>query len=72
MIILVMSESVKFFSLSNPLELRPDHFPGWICKPGGINEDPTVWINGVRPPPKYVFKNNASSINSKIQPTQTQ
>jgi hypothetical protein len=35
---------------------------------GGINKDPPVWLYGARPPPKYVSKNNISSMNSKIQP----
>ncbi len=27
---------------------------------GGINMDPTLWLNEARPPPKYVFKDNMS------------
>jgi hypothetical protein len=37
-----MSELVKFFSLSIPLELCSDHFPSLLCRPEGINKDPTV------------------------------
>ena len=37
--------------MSNSLELCPD-------QPGGSNKDPTVWLDGARPHPKYVFKNN--------------
>jgi hypothetical protein len=37
----------------------------------GINKDPPVWLDGARPPPKYVFKNNMSWMNSKIEPTLT-
>jgi hypothetical protein len=62
----VKSELVEFLSWSNPLELCSDHFPGWLCWPEGINEDPTVWPDGTRPPHKYVLKNNLSSTNSKI------
>ncbi len=50
-----LARLVKFLGLSNPLEL---------CWPGGINEDPTVCLDEVRPTPKYVFKNNLSSTNS--------
>ncbi len=32
----------------------------------GLNKDPTLLLNGARPPPKYVFKNNMSLANSKI------
>ncbi len=56
---------VKFLSLSNPLELCSDHFPGWLCWLGGISKDPTVWLDRVRPPPKYTFKNNMSLKNAK-------
>ncbi len=28
--------------LSNPLELRSDHFPGWFCQPGDPNKIGTV------------------------------
>jgi hypothetical protein len=57
----IMSYIVKFCSLSNPLELCPDHFFSW---PGGINKYSTVWLDGARPPPKYIFKNNMSLMNS--------
>jgi hypothetical protein len=39
-----------------------DHFPGWFYWAGDINKDPTVWLDGARPPPKYVFQNNMSSM----------
>jgi hypothetical protein len=58
---LVMSELVKFFSLSNPSKLCSRHFPGQLGCPDGTNEEPTVLIAGARPPPKYVFKNKMSS-----------
>ncbi len=32
----------------------------------GINKDLTVWLDGARLPHKYVFKNNMSSMSSKI------
>ncbi len=51
-----MPEFVKFLNLSNPSELCSDHFPGWLCWPGGINKDPTVWLDGARPPPEHIFK----------------
>jgi hypothetical protein len=60
-----MSEIVNFFSWSNPLELCSDNFSGWLWHLGGINKN-TVWLDGTRPPPKYVFKNNLSLTNSKI------
>jgi hypothetical protein len=63
---MVFSEFVKFLSLSNPLQLCSDHFSDRLCEPGGINMDPTLWLNGARPSPKYVFKNNMSLSNSKI------
>jgi hypothetical protein len=49
-------QNVKFSSLSNPLELCSDHFIGQRCQPGGINKDPTIWIDGARLPLKYIFK----------------
>ncbi len=61
-----MSKLVKFLSLSNLLELCSDHFPSWLCKLRGVNKDPTVWLDGARPPPMYNFKNNMSLTNSKI------
>ena len=27
-----------------------DHFPGWLHWPGGLNKNPTVWLDGVIPP----------------------
>ena len=39
---LVMSEMVKFLTLSNPLELCSDNFFGQLCQPEGINKDPIV------------------------------
>ncbi len=59
-----MSESLQFFSRSNLSELRSDHFQVWLCRPAGINKDPSVWVDEVRPLPKYVFKNDMSSKNS--------
>jgi hypothetical protein len=64
-ILLVMSGLVKFLSLSNSLELCSDHFPSWLCRPGGINKDPTVWPDGARPS-LYIFKNNFSWTNLQI------
>ncbi len=58
-----MSDLEKLSSLSNLLELCSDHFPGQLCQPGDINKDPTVWLDGARPPPKYI--KNMSSTNSK-------
>ncbi len=55
---LTVSELVKFLSLSNPLELCSDLFPRRLCRPVGISKDQTVWLDGARPPPRYVFKNN--------------
>jgi hypothetical protein len=37
----------------------------------GINKGPSVLLDGARPPPKYVFKNNFSLTKLKIQSTQT-
>ncbi len=51
-----MSKLDEFLILPNPFELCPDHFPGRLCQPGGICKDPTVWLDGARPPPKYFFK----------------
>ncbi len=31
-----------------------------------INKDLTVWLDGARPPPEYIFKNNISSMDSLI------
>jgi hypothetical protein len=66
-----MCEFVKFLTLSNPLEQGSDHFCCRLCLPGSINKDPTVWLDGARPPSKYIFKNNLSLTNSKICATQT-
>ncbi len=32
----------------------------------GIHKDYTTWLDGARPSPKYVLKNNMSLTNSKI------
>jgi hypothetical protein len=39
-------------NLSNPLELCLEHFTNLLCQPGGISKDPTVWLDGARPPPR--------------------
>ncbi len=61
-----MTELVEFLRWSNPLELCLDHFPGQLSSPGCINKDPTVWLDGARPPPKYIFKIKMSLKNSKV------
>ncbi len=58
-----MFDLVEFSSLSNPFELGSDNFPSSHGKPGGINKEPTVWLEGAIPPPMYAFKNNISSMN---------
>jgi len=63
--ILVKSKLVKLPSWSNPLELCSDHSPGWLCRPGGNNKDPAVWLDGDKPHPKYIFKHYMSLTNSK-------
>ena len=50
---MVMSELVKLLCLFNPVELHSDHFPAWLHWPRGIAKDPTVWLDGARPPPEY-------------------
>ncbi len=35
----------------------------------GISMDSTAWLDRARPPPKYIFKNNMNSTNSKIRQT---
>jgi hypothetical protein len=47
----LMSEFVKFLSLSNRLELCSDQFSSRFHWAGGINKDPTVWLDGALPPP---------------------
>ncbi len=64
-----MHELVEFVSLSNPLELCSDHFHARLRQPAGIIKDPSVWLDGAGPPPKYIFKNNMGLTNSYIQPT---
>jgi hypothetical protein len=54
--VLRLSELVEFFSLSIQFDLCPDHFPGQLCRLGGINKDPTVRLDGARPPLKHIFK----------------
>ncbi len=61
---------VKFSIMSKPSELCSDHFPSQLHRPGGINKDLTVWLDGGRPSPKYIFKKNMSSTNSKIDQLQ--
>jgi hypothetical protein len=64
-----MSEFDEFLSLSNPLEQCSDHFAAWLCQPVDINNDHSVWLDGARPPLKYILNNNMTFTNSKIQPT---
>jgi hypothetical protein len=37
-----------------------------LCQTWDFNKDPMVWLDGDRPPPKYIFKGNMSLKNSKI------
>jgi hypothetical protein len=53
------------------LELGSDHFPSGLCQAVGIIKDPAVWLDGARPPPKYIFKKDRSTKNSNIWPTRT-
>ncbi len=57
---LLMSELVEFSSLSNLLELCSDHFTTCLHWLGGINKDPTIWLDEARPPFKHVFISNMS------------
>ncbi len=43
---------IKFLSLSNRSEQR------------GTNKDPTAWLDGARPLPKYIYINNMISTKS--------
>jgi len=43
-------------------------FPQSAMQARGINKDYTIWLGGVRPPPKYIFKNKLSLTNLKIWP----
>ncbi len=61
-----MTELVEFLSLSNPLEVCLDHFTGQLSSSGCINKDPTVWLDGARPPPKYILKIKMSLKKSKV------
>ncbi len=36
--------------------LRSFSWPAKLAR--GINKDPTVWVDGARPHPDYIFKNN--------------
>jgi hypothetical protein len=36
---------------SNPLELCSDHFTNRLCWQRVFYKDPTVWLDGARPPP---------------------
>jgi hypothetical protein len=47
---MVISELVKFFSLTNPVEPCSDHFNDRLPRPRGINKDPTVWLDGTKLP----------------------
>ncbi len=69
---MVMSQFVKFSSWLNPLEQCSDHFfLAVFASQWGINEDPTVWLDGARSRPKYVFKNNMNLTTLKIGPIHT-
>ncbi len=43
-----------------------DLFPSRLCQQGGIRKDPTVLATWSKTTTKYVFKNNMSSMKSKI------
>jgi hypothetical protein len=42
-----------------------DHFSNCLHQPGGINKDPTVWLDQGGPPLKYILRKNISSTNKK-------
>ncbi len=65
-ILKVISELIKFLSLSNPLELCSDCFPSRLCQRGGISKDPTVRLNGASEILNYIFINSMSSVHLKI------
>ena len=33
------------------------HFYDWLCQPGVLSKYPTVWLDGFRLHPRYIFKN---------------
>ncbi len=58
-------------SSSNLLELCFDQFPNWFCQLGVLNNDPTVWLDGARPPTisLWVYKKRfVSRINPSLLP----
>ncbi len=55
---------IKFLSLSNPSQPCSVHFPSCLCRQRGTNKDPSVWLDGARPLPKYIYINNIISTNS--------
>jgi hypothetical protein len=66
---LAIPKVVEISSFSNPLEIVLDDFPTRVCQPAlliTVNKDTTVWVDGARPPSRYVFKNNISLMSSKI------
>jgi hypothetical protein len=63
---LVISKLVKFSSLVESTRAMSRSFSRPALPAGGIDTDPTVWLDGAKSPLKYVFKNNMGLTNSKI------
>jgi hypothetical protein len=53
-----------FFALFESIGATLRSFSQPALPARGINKDPTLLLNGARPTPKYVFKNNMSLANS--------
>ncbi len=61
----------KIFEFAESIRAMLISISWQALQPIGYQKDPTIWLYGARPPPKYFFKNNMNLTNSKIQPTHT-
>ncbi len=46
-----MSKSVKLWVFQLDLELCSDNLSSWLCYPGRLYKDCTIWLDGARPLP---------------------
>ncbi len=63
---LVSTHPIRSWSNRFEAMLRSFSQAAWLSQPGGINNDPTIWLDGAGPPPSYQISNYMSLMNQKI------
>jgi hypothetical protein len=73
---IVKLASIIFVVQKIPKSIHHNHmtkhfFPAWPVKPGVLNKDPTVWLNGVRPANTFILPSYLEKMPAQLHGTPT-